>query len=140
MKQFLIVVALVFVVSIPASATTCEHWTSVLLNAGNAYTQQVVTGVPAKQIRICSLTLFSAGGATVELIEGVGGNCATGTLGMIGGSAAQTGMILSPNLFLGQATNGLSGVVTSTVNAADDVCLTYPNGGQITGVISWTQL
>lgn len=142
MKICILLVSIMFA-SMAAHATTCEHWTPVLLTSGNSFIQQVVTGVAAKQTRICSITLFSTDGSSVvvEIVEGTGGNCAAGTTGIIGGSSAATGMALTPNLFLGGATNGLSGVIAATATTADDVCLLAPSLGHvISGVISWTQL
>lgn len=144
MKRLTLLTVILFA-SIGASATNCEHWTSIRLDAGNSHIQQVVTGVAAKQTRLCTITLFNTNGAsgTVQLIEGTGGNCAAGTSGMIGGTGSGTGMVFPTNtnfLALGQATNGLVGVVTSTTTAADDVCLASPSGIDTSGVISWTQL
>src|SRR6267142_4485602 len=101
MKKLVLIASIVFS-ALSSHATTCEHWTPVLLNTANGFIQQVSTGTAAKQTRICSITLFSTGGsnAVVNIVEGTGGSCVTGTAGIIGGTSSGTGMALTPNLFL----------------------------------------
>jgi hypothetical protein len=93
---------------------------------------QLVTGVAAQKIYVCSIVIVSAAAQNVSLVEGTGATCAVGTAGLIGGAAAS--MSLAVN-------GGVSSVASrpwmKSITAADNICLLQSGVGNISGVLTF---
>ena len=98
---------------------------------------QIIAGVSAKQTYVCSIVIFSATAQSVNLVEGTGTTCGTGTAGLVGGTTAATGFSLAANGSVSRG-NGM-GLTTFTATAADNVCLLQSSTGQVSGVLIYTQ-
>ncbi len=98
---------------------------------------QIITGASGKQTYICSLVIFSATAQSINLIEGTGTTCATGSAGLMGGTTAATGISLAASTGVSHG-NG-TGLASFTAAAADNVCLLQSSTGQVSGVIVYTQ-
>jgi hypothetical protein len=106
-------------------------------NAGASANLQLVPGVSAKKVYVCSINIVANAANNVALIEGTGTACATGPTGVAGGATAATGWNFAANggLTLG---NG-QGVVFKTATAADELCLAFSAASQVSGSISYAQ-
>lgn len=107
-----------------------HSWTPI--NISTAANTKIVAGVANKKTYICYIFLFSAGTQNVGIVEGSGTNCATSTLGLIGGATAATGPNLTAQTGFVQGT-GQNAVAASTVNA-NDFCLITSAAVQLSGV------
>ena len=98
---------------------------------------QIVSGAIGKQTYLCSINLIAGAPDSVALVEGTGTICGTGTVGIAGGTTADTGWNFAANggLTLG---NGF-GMVARTAVAADNICLFVGSGAQVSGSIVWAQ-
>jgi hypothetical protein len=114
-------------------AIFCNHWTAVNQTAST----QIITGAASKQTYICNVFLFSATAQNINIVEGTGTTCATGTAGMLGGATAATGPNLAANQGFVLPASTVPWLKTAT--AADNVCLLQSGTGQVSGVIVWTQ-
>jgi hypothetical protein len=109
----------------------CAQGTGSSGNINLTASGQLVTGVAGKQTYFCGLILFTATAQNIALVEGTGTTCATGTLGMSGGTTAATGWNLAAN---GGFVNGGGGYwVFKTSTAGDNVCLLLSGTGQTSG-------
>lgn len=86
-------------------------------------------------IYICAYQMGTAGTAeSASIVEGTGATCGTGTLGVIGGATAATGVpVNTSSLQLG----GGIGYVAKTAKAGDNVCILVSSNSQVGGVISY---
>jgi hypothetical protein len=104
-------------------------------------TTALVSGVSAKQIYICSLSLITTTAVSVSLSEGSGATCGTsnqaGVIGVGTNGTAANGLPLAANggLTLG---NGL-GTIARTASAADYLCLFQSGTAQIAGNLTYVQ-
>jgi hypothetical protein len=114
-------------------AIFCDTWKVISQTAG----AQIITGVSAKQTYICNAFLNSATAQNINIVEGTGTTCATGTVGLLGGTTASTG----PNLAASQGFILPASAVPwmKTATAADNVCILQSGTGQVSGVIVYTQ-
>jgi hypothetical protein len=98
---------------------------------------QLVAGVAAKKVYICSLSLISGAPASFSVIEGTGAACITANeFAIVGSTTAANGMPLPSNGGLTLGNGGATIGVTST--AANGVCIlssaSVAFGGNITYV------
>ena len=95
---------------------------------------QLITGVSAKRIYICSFNLVTATAQNIAVVAGTGTVCATTTVGvpgLTGGATAATGWNLAAN---GGLTFGNGGhVLAQTTVNADNLCLLQSGAGQVSG-------
>ncbi len=104
---------------------------------GGSTSIQLVAGVSAKKVYICSIDVIVGAADNVALVEGTGTLCATSTTGMAGGPTAARGWNLPAN---GGLTKGNGqGVLYKTATAADAVCLLFSASAQASGTITWAQ-
>jgi hypothetical protein len=114
-------------------AIFCDNWKVVSQTAS----AQIITGVAAKQTYICNAFLNSATAQSINIVEGTGSTCATGTAGMLGGTTASTGPNLAANQGFILPASAVPWMKTAT--AADNVCILQSGTGQVSGVIVYTQ-
>ena len=107
------------------------------ISVASAANTKVVAGASAKKTYVCHVFLFAAPADNVAIVEGSGTNCATSTLGVIGGATAATGVNLSANQGFVEG-NGSNAVAATTV-AANDLCLITSASSQLSGVIVTVQ-
>lgn len=115
--------------------TVCDTWAAVSQTA-NA---QIITGVSAKKIYICSINLVTATTQNVAVVSGTGSVCGTGVTsvpGMSGGTTAAAGWNFYANA--GIATGSGLGAIARTTNNADNLCILQSGSGQLSGGISYT--
>ena len=114
--------------------------TNVTINTASG-TTALVTGVSAKKVYVCSLSLIVPSAVSVSLSEGSGTTCGTsnqaGVIGVATNGTAANGMALPANggLTFG---NG-SGTVAVTATAADYLCLFQSGTAQIAGNLTFVQ-
>jgi hypothetical protein len=113
--------------------TICDSYANV--NVVTATTTLLVTGVSGRHVRICSLSLVTAGANNVALISGTGATCGTGTTGMTGGTTAATGYNFAANGGLAQG-SGI-GVINQTNATGDSVCVVTSAAVQLSGRIGY---
>jgi hypothetical protein len=129
-------------VSIPAGcagATQTNTLTKSINNSGSATNLLLVAGAGAELVHICGINIGPVGSTSINvaLVEGTTTTnpCDTGTVGMAGGATAATGWQIPAGGGLTYG-NGM-GVVARTATAADNVCLFFSAGVQISGVITY---
>lgn len=112
-----------------------KQYTPITITSGT--TTRVVAPMAGKQTYICQLTLMAAAADNVAVIEGTGGTCGTGPVGVIGGATAANGLNFAINnsIVIG---NGAS-AVAATAGVNVDLCLITSSGGPLAGVIAWVQ-
>lgn len=112
-----------------------KQYTPITITSGT--TTRVVAPVAGKQTYICQLTLMAAAADNVAVVEGTGGTCGTGPIGVIGGATAANGLnfAINNNIVIG---NGAS-AVAATAGVNVDLCLITSSGGPLAGVIAWVQ-
>jgi hypothetical protein len=96
---------------------------------------QLITGVAAKNVYICSVEMVPNGPDNVAFVEGTGTTCGTGTAGIAGGATAATGLNLAQdeNVHFG---NGI-GSVMATATQGDNVCILVSASTQVSGVMGY---
>jgi hypothetical protein len=107
-------------------------------SAGSSSNLLLVSGVASEKVHICAINIGPAAAAVnVALVEGTTTTnpCDTSTAGMAGGATAATGWQFAANGGLTMG-NG-QGVVAITATAADNVCLLFSAGVQVSGVITY---
>ena len=117
-----------------AGIPVCDSFANI--NIVTATTTLIVTGVSARHVRICSLSLVTAGANNVALISGTGATCGTGTTGMTGGTTAATGWNFAANGGIAQG-SGI-GTINQTNAVGDSVCAITSAAVQLSGRISYT--
>jgi hypothetical protein len=104
-------------------------------------TVALVTGVSAKKIYVCSLSLIASGAISVSLSEGSGSTCGTsaqaGVIGVATNGTAANGMALAANGGLTLGNGGATVAVTAT--AANYLCLFQSGTTQIAGNLTYVQ-
>lgn len=97
---------------------------------GNA---QIITGVSAKKIYICSIWFVAPDAESITVVEGTGSICATSTIAVPGfpAATAANGAAFAANG--GISANGGSGQMGSTSVNADNVCLFQSGSGRVAG-------
>lgn len=120
-----------------AGASVANTKTKPFSNAGASTTLQLVAGVAAQNVHVCAVNIGPAASTAVNvaLVEGGGATCGTSTTGLMGGATAATGWNLPTNggLTFG---NGM-GVIGVTATLADNVCILFSAGVQVSGVITY---
>ena len=115
------------------SPTYCDSFANV--NIVTATTTLIVTGVSGRHVRICGISLVTAGANNVALISGTGATCGTGTTGMTGGTTAATGYNFAAN---GGVAHGTGiGEINRTNATGDSVCIITSAAVQLSGRLSY---
>lgn len=115
------------------SPTHCDSFANV--NIVTATTTLIVTGVSGRHVRICGISLVTAGANNVALISGTGATCGTGTTGMTGGTTAATGYNFAANGGISQGTG--IGEINRTNATGDSVCIITSAAVQLSGRLSY---
>ena len=122
------------IVGDPCQINAHSYWP---INISSAANTKIVAGASAKKTYICHVFLYAAAADNVGIVEGSGTNCASSTLGLIGGATAATGVNLSANQGFVEGA-GSHAIAASTVNA-NDVCLITSASSQLSGVMVTVQ-
>lgn len=108
-----------------------------------AGTTQIISGVAATKIYICSFSLIAPTAVSVSLIEGSSASCGTSSqggvmgqpLGTIGASSIGLPLAANGGLTIG---NG-AGTIASTATAANYLCLFQSGTAQLSGNLTYVQ-
>lgn len=104
-------------------------------------TLALVTGVSAKKIYVCSLSLVAAGAIAISLSEGSSSTCGTsaqaGVMGVATSGTAANGMSFAANGGISLGNGG--GTVASTATNANYLCLFQSGTTQIAGNLTYVQ-
>jgi len=103
-----------------------------------ATTTRIVAPSASNKTYVCSLVLVTAAANNVGIVEGTGGTCGTGTVGVIGGTTAANGPNFSANggLML-QAGGKVAAAQTAGTNV--DLCLITSAATPLAGGIKYVQ-
>jgi hypothetical protein len=101
-----------------------------------AGTTQLVAGVSAKKIYVCSMKIIAGGTAAVSLIEGTNATCAS-PAAVSGSTTAASGMALIANA--GWTEGAGVGTVEQTATNANYLCLLQSSTVQLSGNITYVQ-
>lgn len=96
----------------------------------------VITGTASQYIYICSIVLVGAASEVINIIEGTGTVCGTGTTVIAGSSTQANGMSFAANGGF-SAVSALPFMRTSTL--ADNLCITQSGTSRVSGWISYTK-
>jgi hypothetical protein len=99
-------------------------------------TTQLVAGVSAKKIYVCSSLVVSGGVAAVSFIEGTNSSCASAAA-VVGSTTAANGIPLVANA--GWQMGAGIGTVAQTTTAANYLCLFQSSTAQLSGNITYVQ-
>lgn len=107
---------------------------TTLINISQTATTKIVSGSSGKKIYICAVKLYTETAQSVNLIEGTGTTCATGTQGVDGvSSTTPTTLYLA-----GQGWNlAASTPFLVAKNATDDLCVAQSSTGHVSGFVSY---
>lgn len=125
-------------VVVPGNASPC--WTddtTSLPVAAHATATELIAGVSAKKIYVCSVLLVSTTAQTFSIIEGSGTTCGTNPAAVIGNSTAANGMAFAANGGFAMG-SGLR-AIAKTATAANALCLLSSGTDYISGVITYVQ-
>jgi hypothetical protein len=104
-------------------------------------TTALVTGVSAKKIYVCSLTLVTPTAVSISLSEGSSSTCGTsaqaGVIGVATSGTAANGMAFAANGGLTLGTGHAT--IASTATAANYLCLFQSGTAQIAGNLTYVQ-
>lgn len=92
----------------------------------------VVTAAPGKRTYVCSFSAVAAAAEIVNVVEGTGTTCQTGTVALAGSTTAANGMSFAANG--GISANDLAG---SALNA--DICVVPSTTNRVAGHMTWVQ-
>lgn len=99
---------------------------------------QLVAGVSAKKVYICSFALIAAATAVVNLIEGTGAACTTANeAAVFGSTTAASGASLAANGGLTLGNGG--GTIGVTATATNGICLLQSGTTALAGNITYVQ-
>ena len=111
--------------------TVCDSKITVSLTTNT----QLISGVSARHVYVCSINLVVAAATNVALVSGTGSVCGTGTGAMAGGTTAATGWNFAANGGIAQGTG--IGWIARTAATGDNVCLLVSAANQTSGVITY---
>lgn len=115
----------------------CDNFATVTMGwqTGN---QQIITGSPGQNIKICSVMLIVASATSISIIEGSGVLCNTNKSPLFGSITTQNGLNISSTG--GVAFGNGSGVIGSTQTTGDNICIANSTSAVVSGGITWTRL
>lgn len=96
----------------------------------------VITGTASQYIYICSIVLVAGAAEIINILEGTGTVCGTGTAVLAGSSTQANGLSFAANGGL-SAISGYPFMRTQTL--ADNLCLTQSGTSRVSGWISYTK-
>lgn len=102
------------------------------INFSQTSSAQLIAGVTAKKVYVCSVVAVSATAQNISVVEGTGSVCATGIAGLVGGSTASIALAANGGFV---STSGVPWIVTKT--ALDNLCLLQDGVGNLSGVITY---
>jgi hypothetical protein len=123
-----------------AGATITNTKVKPFSNAGSGTALLLVSGVASQKIDICKFTVNPVAGAVnLALVEGttVSTPCDTGTAGVDGGATAATGDQFATNE--GKVEGTGVGLALITATAADNLCILFSAGVQVSGSVVYAQ-
>lgn len=120
------------------TADPCGGGKSNIAFASAAGNVQLVAGVAAKKVYICSLSVVAAAAAVVNVIEGTGAACTTANeAAVIGSTTAASGMSFAAN---GGISYGAGvGTIGVTATAANGICILQSGTTALAGNMSYVQ-
>ena len=108
---------------------------AIATSSGNV---QLVAGVSAKKVYICSFSVVGATAAVVNIIEGTGAACTTSNeAAIIGSTTAASGMSFAANSGISYGSG--SGTIGLTATAANGICLLQSGTAALAGNITYVQ-
>jgi hypothetical protein len=111
--------------------------TSYPVNISTATTVRFAAPAASKKTYVCDIVLIAAAADNVNIIEGTGGTCGTGTAGVLGGTTAATGANFAANGGFALGNGGFSVLATAGSNV--DMCLITSAAVQLSGHITFVQ-
>ena len=116
----------------------CANLIKIPIPISQATSTQIISGTSAQKIYVCSFALISSPGENVNLIEGTGSVCATGSTAMLGSTTAANGLSIPANGGLTHG-SGAGTVAGAVATPADNVCLTQSGTARVSGVLSYVK-
>jgi hypothetical protein len=113
--------------------TVCDDFANI--DIVTAATTLIVTGVSGRHVRICSLSLVTAGANNVAFLSGTGATCGTGTTAMTGGTTAAEGYNFAANGGIAQGAG--FGTINRTNATGDSVCIVTSAATQLSGRLGY---
>lgn len=93
---------------------------------------KLVAGQTGRKMHICGVSLVSASAQNVSLVEGTGTVCATGTLGLYGGSTASAAFAANGGIH-----SLLDRIQIPMQQGGDDICLLQSGAGNVSGTLTY---
>jgi len=107
------------------------------ISISSATTTRIIAPAIAKRTYVCSMMLWTSVADNVGIVEGTGGTCGTGTLGVIGGTTAATGLVMAAQNAFIVANTGHAHF--GTAGSEVDFCIITSTASQLAGYVSWVQ-
>lgn len=109
---------------------------STIISLSAATATQLIAASASNKTYICSVDLFSKAGVDISIIEGTGGNCQTGTAGIIG-TMSVTGISIPAQ---GGVVKGGAGFYVWRTNGTNvGTCINTSSSNALTGFIKYVQ-
>lgn len=115
--------------------TVAKTYTPITITT--ATTTRIVAPAASKKTYICYMLLTAAAADNVGIVEGTGGTCGSGTVGVIGGATAANGPNFTANGGLSFGNGGYAAAATAGTNV--DLCLITSASTPLAGHIAWVQ-
>ncbi len=115
----------------------CAQGTKTQVPISQTASTKIISGTSAKKTYVCSLVLIAGAAEIVNVIEGTGSTCGTGTTVLAGSSTAANGLSFAANG--GLTIGGFGSALVAGAAAADDVCLTQSGSNRVSGWATYVQ-
>lgn len=123
-------------ITVPAG-NPCELSTPSQVAISQTASTKVISAASSKKNYICTIVLVAGAAEIVNVVEGTGSTCGTGTAAVVGSTTAANGMSFAANGGLsavGGKGNAISGIGTNV-----DTCLTQSGSNRVAGWLTYVQ-
>ena len=100
-------------------------------------TTKLISQVSAKTNYVCAITIVAAAAEIVNIVEGTGTTCGTGTVALVGSTTAANGLSFAANGGWSGGDGHHTFIVGSGTNI--DLCLTQNGTSRVSGFITYSQ-
>lgn len=97
----------------------------------------IIAAAASKKNYICHILVFAAAAEIVNIVEGTGTTCQTGTAAIVGSTTEANGLSLAANGGFGIGHGTAAAIIGKTANV--DTCLYNSGSNRISGSVTWVQ-
>ncbi len=118
-------------------ADPCEALAKTQVAISQTASTKVISAAASKKNYICSLVIVAGAAEIVNVVEGTGTTCGTGTAAIVGSTTAANGMSFAANGGLSAIGGNKTAIVGSGTNV--DTCLSQSTTSRVAGWLTYVQ-